>query len=118
MKPIYVFDTFGEWQATRFGDFIYDLTGTWVAWLEGEEVFSTDGEYIGNFSRDQRILRKRAAPLRSLRTDIPAEPDKPDMPARAPLPPMFAGLSYDTVDILDEDPQVFKRASERRPDMD
>ena len=118
MRPVHVFDTYGEWVATRIGDNIFDLTGTWVGWLDGEEVYSTDGEFIGNFSRDQRILRKRVKSLQPLRTDIPSAPDTPQMPARAPLPPMFAELTYDMIDVLDEDPEIFKRLSERRPDMD
>ena len=118
MKPIYVYDTAGEWVATRFGDYIFDQRGEWVAWLDGKQVISIGGEYVGEFSKDQRILRKRVMKLVALRTDLPPAPEKPEMPARAPLPPMFAGLTYDTIDVLDEDPETFSRLSERRPDMD
>lgn len=118
MKPEFIYDTFGDWVATRIGDFLWDTQGNWVAWLEGQEVYSLDGEYLGTLSRDHRLLRKRVERRRPLRTDIPRKPPKPALPARAPLPPMFAELRYDTVDALEEDPETFKRVSELRPDMD
>jgi hypothetical protein len=60
-KPQIIWNTYGDWMATRIDAYIWDLTGTWVAWLDGDEVFTTDGEWIGTLSKDSRILRKRAA---------------------------------------------------------
>ncbi len=118
MKPEHIWTTSGEWVATRIDNYIWDMSKTWVAWLDGTEVYTTDGEWIGTLSRDSRILRQRAATRRPLRTDIPPAPPKPDLPARAPLPPMFSELNFSTVDVLEEDPDVFKRISDMRPDMD
>jgi hypothetical protein len=82
-------------------------------------VWTVSGEWIGQLSRDGRILRKRATPRRPLRKDLPPRPTKPEnLPARAPLPPMMAMLTYDIVDVLEEEPDIFKRISDARPDMD
>ncbi|HEC21420.1 MAG TPA: hypothetical protein ENI95_00725 [Chloroflexi bacterium] len=117
-KYQYIWNTYGDWVATKVGDYIWDLTGTWVAWVEDNEVYKVDGEWVGTLSRDSRILRKRVSRRPPLRTDIPPAPEKPDLPARAPLPPAFAELTYSEIDVLEEDPDVFKRISDRRPDMD
>lgn len=118
MKPVFIYNTKGDWEATLFDKYFFDLTGDWVAWLDGTEVFTCDGEYAGYLSRDQRILRKRVKPSMPLRNDIPSHPGQPALPPRAPLPPMFAELSFSEVDMFDWDPDIFKRASDLRPDMD
>jgi hypothetical protein len=118
MEPLFIYSTAGDLEATRFGDYIFDLRGEWVAWTDGSEVFTCDGEYVGFLSRDHRILRKRVKPSLPLRDDIPPYPGKPDLPARAPLPPMFAELSYSEVDMFEWDPDVFRRTSDLRPDLD
>jgi hypothetical protein len=118
MKPQFIWNTYGDWLATRIGDYIWDMTGTWVAWLDGDDIYTTDGEWIGTLSRDSRILRKRSDRRRPLREDRPPAPEKPDLPARAPLPPSFSELTYSIIDVLEEEPDVFKRISDMRPDMD
>jgi hypothetical protein len=118
-KPVFIFDTHGDWQATKFGNFLWNTRGEYIAYLEGEDVFKRDGEWIGRLSKDGRILRKRSEMRRELRTDIPKEPPRPErLPPRAPLPPMMAELNYSIIDVLEEDPEIFKRISDLRPDMD
>lgn len=117
MKPRFIWNTYGDWVATLVDTFIWDQTGTWVGWLDGDEVFTTDGEWVGTLSRDLRILRKRSAVRPPLRTDIPSKPAKPDLPGRAPLPPSFSELTYSIYDVMEEDPEVFKRLSDMRKDM-
>ena len=120
MELVFIYSTRGDWEAARIGDYVFDLLGQWVAWVDGNgtDVFTRDGEYVGYLTRDNRILRKRVKPSLPLRKDIPSEPGKPALPPHAPLPPMFAELSYSEVDMFDWDPDVFKRVSELRPDMD
>ena len=117
MKPQIIWNTAGDWVATLIDGFIWDLGGMWVGWMDGEEVYTTDGEWAGTLSRDSRILRKRAAPHPPLRTDVPPKPAKPDLPGRAPLPPSFSELTYSIYDVMEEDPEVFKRLSDKRPDI-
>lgn len=114
----FIWNTYGDWVATRVDDHIWDLTGTWVAWADEQEIYTTDGEWVGTLSKDSRIIRKRAAKRRPLRTDIPHPAGKPEFPVHAPLPPAFAELPFSMIDVLEEDPGIFKRISEHRPDMD
>jgi hypothetical protein len=117
MKPEFVWTTSGDWIATRVGNYIFDGSKAWVAWLDGTDVYTKDGEWIGTFSRDNRVLRPRAIARKPLRTDLPPEPPKPDLPGRAPLPPMFSELNFSTIDVLEEEPEVLKRVSDMRRDM-
>ena len=117
MKPTIIYNTSGDWMVTRVGDYVWDTQGNWVGWTDGDEVYTLDGELIGKQSRDNRILRKRAMDRPRMRTDIPPSPERPPLPGRAPLPPMFSELGFDTIDVLEEDPDIFKRTSNYRPDM-
>jgi hypothetical protein len=119
-KPVYIFDTHGDWQATKIGDYLYSSRGEYIGFIEnGVDVFKSDGEWVGSLSKDGRILKKRSERRRELHPNPPAKPAKPEkMPGRAPLPPMMAELNYSTIDVLEEDPEIFKRISDLRPDMD
>ncbi|MBN1203064.1 MAG: hypothetical protein JXJ20_14535 [Anaerolineae bacterium] len=118
-RPVFIFDTYGDWQATKVENSIYNQRGEYIGYLEGEDVYKRDGEWIGRLSRDGRVLRKRTERRRDFHPNPPPEPPKPDrLPPRAPLPPMMAELDYGTIDVLAEDPHIFKRISDLRPDMD
>jgi hypothetical protein len=118
-RPTFIYDTRGDWHATKVGDYLFNTRGEYVGFVEGGEVYKRDGEWIGRLSRDGRILRKRSERRRPFHTHPPAPPARPErLPARAPLPPMMAELDFSTVDVLDEDPDIFKRISDLRPDMD
>jgi hypothetical protein len=50
---------------------------------------------------------------------VPPRLPKPDrFPARAPLPPQNAELGFDKIDVLEEDPNIFKRISDLTPDAE
>ncbi len=119
-KPVFIFDTHGDWQATKIGDYVYSSRGEYIGFIvNGTEVYKSDGEWVGGLSKDGRILRKRSERRRELYPNPPAKPPKPEkMPGRAPLPPMMAELNYSIIDVLEEDPEIFKRISDLRPDMD
>lgn len=124
-KPIFLYNTAGDWQGTIIGAFVYDPRGDAIGWIEKVEntttvaLYTFDGEWVGDLYKDGRIVRKRAGKKRPLHRNPPKRPQgKPaNLPARAPLPPQNAELGYDTVDVLEEEPEIFKRVSERRPDM-
>jgi hypothetical protein len=118
-KPVFIYDTRGDWHATRIGDFVYSTRGEYIAYVENGEIYKSDGEWIGRLSKDGRILRKRSERRHELHPNPPPKPPKPEkLPPRAPLPPIMAELDFSTVDVLDEDPEIFKRISDLRPDMD
>jgi hypothetical protein len=121
VKPIFVYNTSGDWQATIVGQYVFDSRGEYIGFVEGPEkaIYTRDGEWVGDLSKDGRILRKRAGKKRPLHANVPPKPaSKPsNLPGRAPLPPQNAEIGYDTVDVLDEDPEVFKKLSDRRKDL-
>ena len=119
-KPEFIYDTHGDWQATRIGPYIFDGRGEWVGFTEGRSVYTRDGEWVGDLAKDGRILRKRAGAKRPLNSNVPPKPTlkKSDLPGRAPLPQQMGEFGFDTIDVLEEDPEVFKRLSDRRADMD
>ena len=119
-KPEFIYDTHGDWQATRIGPYIFDGRGEWVGFTEGRSIYTRDGEWVGELAKDGRILRKRAGAKRPLNSNVPSKPTlkKSDLPGRAPLPQQMGEFGFDTIDVLEEDPEVFKRLSDRRADMD
>ncbi len=118
-RPLFIFDTRGDWHATKLGDALFSTRGEYIGFVEGQDVYKRDGEWIGRLSKDGRILRKRAERRRPFHPNPPPPPPKPGrLPPRAPLPPMMAELEYSTIDVLDEEPDIFRRISDLRPDMD
>jgi hypothetical protein len=120
-KPFFIFDTRGDWHATIFDHSIFDTRGEYIGFIRGEDhdVYTTIGEWIGNLWADGRIIRKRSTEQRRpLLKDLPPKPAKPEkIPARAPLPAMFAELGFDKIDVLEWDDEVFKRVSDMQSDM-
>lgn len=123
-KFFYVYDTRGDWHATILNNNIWDTRGDYIGFIrdedgEGYEVFTTVGEWIGYLIQDGRIVRKRTAEKRPLLKEKVEKPPKPEkLPARAPLPPMTADLGFTLLDVLDWDPEIFKRLSDLVPDKE
>ena len=42
-KPEFLYDTHGDWQATRVANYIYDGRGEYIAFVEGRAVYTRDG---------------------------------------------------------------------------
>ena len=113
----YIYSTDGDWVAL-LGDnrrHLYDIRGECIAWLDGKEVYTRDGMYAGFLADDGRVLRERIRKQRPL-CPVPPLPPRVKAPPRAPLPPFFAELPWNQVDVFDEDPDVFDTVSELRPD--
>ncbi len=118
-RPVFIYDTPGDWHATKIGEYIFNTRGDYIGWIEGEDIYKLDGEWVGRLSKDGRILRKRTERRHELHPNPRPAPPKPErLPARAPLPPMAAELNYSIVDVLDEQPDIFKQISDLKPDMD
>lgn len=120
-KPFFVYDTYGDWHAVAMNGGIFDTRGEYIGFYQGEQhdVFTMSGEWIGALYPDGRIIRKRSAPRPPLLKTLPPRMGKPDrFPARAPLPPQNAEIGFDKIDVLEEDPNIFKRISDLTPDAD
>lgn len=120
-KPFFIYDTPGDWHGVILNNFIFDTRGEYIGFLMGEnyDVYTASGEWIGNIYHDGRIVRKRASPRPPLLKHLPPKQPRPvNLPARAPLPPQTAELGFDKFDVLDEDPEIFKRLSDLTPDAD
>jgi hypothetical protein len=123
-RPTFIYTTAGDWQATLIDSYLWDPRGECIGFVEDDgktkTAYTLDGEWVGAIVKDGRILRKRTVARRPLHPKpLPRQTRKPaNLPANAPLPPQNAELGFDTIDVLEEDPGVFRRVSERRADMD
>ena len=116
--PFFIFDTAGDWLATKFGSYIFDGRGDYIGFVltDQYDVYTRSGEWIGNLYPDGRIIRKRSAPRQPLLKRLPPAPPRIKMPARSPLPPITGDLGFDKLDVLEWDPDIFKRISDLTPD--
>jgi hypothetical protein len=120
-KPWFIFDTAGDWLAVKLGSYIFDPRGDYIGFVIGEnyDVYTASGEWIGYLHSDGRIVRKRSAQRPPLLKSLPPKPPKPaNLPGRAPLPPQNAELGFDKIDVLEWDPDIFKRLSDLTPDAE
>ncbi len=95
-KPFFIFDTAGEWHATALG------------W----SIFDGRGDYIGFI----RIIRNKNVDRPPLLKKLPPKPPKPKLPSRAPLASLPGELGFSKIDVLEWDPEIFKRVSDLIPD--
>ncbi len=118
-KPFFIYDTPGDWQATVLKGGIYDPRGDYIGFVLNEafDVYTKQGEWVGNLYIDGRIIRNRNAERPPLLKKLPPVPPKPKLPPRAPLPPITGDLGYSKIDVLEWDPEVFKRLSDLVPDV-
>jgi hypothetical protein len=110
-----IYRTDGEWVALVQSGHLFDTTGEWVGWLDGADVYTIDGEYVGYISDDGRMLRSRVRDHRKRRKP-PQDNPSVRLPQTIPLPPMFAELPYSEVDVFEEEPDLFAKIHELRPD--
>ena len=115
--PTLVYSTSGDWVALIKGGHIYDTRGEWIAWLDNGDIYTCDGFYAGYLADDNRVLRQRNMKTRERRA-CPQSPDRIRPPSRIPLPPQFAELPWHVIDCFEEEPEVFTRISDLRPDWE
>lgn len=120
-KPVAIYTTAGDFEAFMIYPNIHNMLGEWIGFVTDEkQVYSVQGDYVGWLSEDPRILRKRSYDFSKPGLTPPGRPPKMPVPGGSPLPPMMADLSYDTIDVLQDDPDRLHTmdAGELRPDMD
>jgi hypothetical protein len=99
--PIYT--SHGDWVAMLVGRYIYNIRGDWIGWVDPDShVFSARGDYAGWLSRDFRVLTRRDKTTEVVRREPPPAPPAIKLPVKVPLPPMMAELTFDTVDLFEE----------------
>jgi hypothetical protein len=117
--PLY--STRGEWVAMLIDRYIHDTRGEWIGWVDKDgKVFSVAGEYAGWLSKDFRVLRQRMLDELVPRRPPPVRSrERVQMPATIPLPPMMAELSFDTIDVFEEMPELLTPLDlDHLPDID
>jgi len=120
IHPIYT--TRGEHVAFFDNGHLFNLSGEWIGFVDTKTgyVYSVLGEYVGYFSKDGRILRKRAMDDTIAKRNPPPPLPRRSVPSGVPLPPMVADLNYDTVDVFEDMPERLHTmdSGELKDDMD
>lgn len=116
--PIYTSD--GDLKAYMVYPMVYNQTGEWIGFVTMDrDVYSVHGEYVGWISDDPRILRKRSYDHSKQKLTPPPPPEDLPVPSRNPLAPMMSELSFETVDVLQDEPEKLPTvdAGELRDDI-
>ncbi|HEX9028001.1 MAG TPA: hypothetical protein VF823_02425 [Anaerolineales bacterium] len=106
MTPISIYSTRGDVGAFLIYPYIYNRSGEWIGWVTPDRlVYSVRGTQVGWLTDEPRILRKASA------DPLPSQPPPPvqasiNVPALVPLAPMMAELTFGTIDVLDEAPEL------------
>lgn len=109
-KVIPIYTTSGDTGGYLVYPYIYNFIGEWIGFVNSEnQVYSVYGRYVGWLNKDNRILRRRADDFQKDRLPPPPSPPKFLPPASVPLPPLMAELKYETIDVLDEMPELMPR---------
>ena len=121
LKPIPIYTTAGDSEAFLVFPHLYNLLGEWLGFVTPiKDVYSIRGDYVGWLSDGPRILRKRSYDYSKPKLKPPSKPSRIMPPATIPLAPMMSELTFDTIDVLMEEPDLLPTADrgELREDMD
>lgn len=119
-EPFFIFDTHGEWHATLLNNCVWDARGDYIGFVRGpnHDVYTAFGEWIGNLSKDGRIVRRRVKDRQMVLKVRKLPPPRPkNLPPRAPLPPLSGDLGYHYIDVLEWDPDAFKNVPDLKQDL-
>jgi hypothetical protein len=120
-KIIAIYTSRGDPGAFLMYPYLYNTQGEWIGWVTPQrEVYSILGVFVGRLSNDPRILGKRVEEYTHPKRMPPLIPERIYPPASVPLAPLMPELSYDTVDILYEEPELLHTldAGDLRKDLD
>ncbi len=105
--PIYT--TSGDTGGFLQYPYLYNQIGDWIGWMTADnQVYSVYGCYVG-WLKNKRILRRRADDFQKPDRKPPPAPPRFLPPATVPLPPMMAELKYETIDVLEDMPELMPR---------
>jgi hypothetical protein len=106
-KVLPIYTTSGNTGGFLVYPYLFNAIGEWIGWVEEDRlVYSVFGNYVGWMNHDNRILRRRGDDFSHPNRPPPASPARFYPPATVPLPPLMAELKYETVDVLDEMPEL------------
>ncbi len=120
-RIIPIYSSKGEPGAFLVYPMLYNLEGEWIGWVTPDkDVYSTLGIYVGYLGKEPRILRKRTYDFTTPPRPIPPRPASLIPPPTIPLAPMMSELTYETLDVLLEWPELLHTTDtgELREDMD
>lgn len=120
IRVIPIYTTSGDLSAYLVYPMIYNQTGEWIGFVTVErDVYSVHGEYVGWVSNDPRILCKRSHSEDKQKLTPPPPPEDLPVPSRHPLAPMMSELNFETVDVLQDEPEKLPTvdAGELREDL-
>jgi 4-fold beta-flower domain-containing protein len=121
MSQFPLYSSRGEWKGMLVDHLIYNPQGEWIGWVDQERrVFSVAGEYVGWLNKDFRVLRRRVIERPVPRRSPPARPpERRRMPANVPLAPLMAELTFDTIDVFEDAPELLSPLDlDHMPDID
>ena len=105
--------------------YVFSAQGEWIGWVTADrEVYSVHGHYAGYLSISERgeprILRKREIVHGRKRLTPPAPPAPIRPPAHFPLAPQLPEIMLNTIDVLEEAPELLPSMDygDLRDDMD
>ena len=116
-----VYDSKGNAEAFLAHPYLYNRNGDWIGWVTPQkEVYSVLGYYVGFLTDEPRILRTRVNETPKPNKKPPAPPPRLPVPATVPLAPMMREITYSTVDVLLEEPELLHTLDrgEQRQDLD
>lgn len=107
LRPIAIYTSRGDVGGFLVYPNIYNSLGEWVGWVTTDrEVYSVLGIFVGWMSKDPRILRKRVEEFTHPRKLPPLIPERIYPPATVPLAPLMSELTFDTMDVFLEEPEL------------
>jgi hypothetical protein len=115
-----VYSSRGDPEAFLAYPYLFNRNGEWIGFLTPQrEVYSVLGCYVGSLTNDPRIVAKRSGESKP-RLKPPQAPPRIQVPAMTPLPKLMADLSYETIDVLLDEPERLHTldAGELRQDLD
>jgi hypothetical protein len=116
-----IFKSRGEVGAFLLFPYIYSTEGEWIGWVSADRgVYSVHGHYVGNLSKEPRILRKRELSGSRQRLPPPSPPPAIRLPSHTPLAPQLPEVMLNMIDVLEEAPELLPPTDygDLREDMD
>ena len=120
-KLIPIYTSAGDLGAYLLYPYLYNSQGEWIGFVTPQrDVYSVLGNYVGTFTDDRRILRKRSYDYSKPHLKPPPRPQRISVPSMAPLAPLMSELPYTMIDVLMDEPERLSTVDhdELREDMD